>query len=158
LNGGLQYFEGMTEEIVYDQDALLAVSENAGDLIMTSAFIKYQQARKFSVYLCRKNDSEILKTITSDNGSEFAELSLSVQDEKTTVYFTHPYCSSERGTNERHNGLIRRFIPKGKAISSVSDVTITYAENWCNSLPRRILGYKTPEECFQEELSRLASS
>ncbi len=43
-------------------------------------------------------------------------------------------------------------------ISSVSDVTITYAENWCNSLPRRILGYKTPEECFQEELSRLASS
>jgi len=100
---------------------------------------------------------QILKTITSDNGSEFAELSLSVQDEKTTVYFTHPYCSSERGTNERHNGLIRRFIPKGKAISSVSDVTITYAENWCNSLPRRILGYKTPEECFQEELSRLAS-
>lgn len=53
-----KYFEGMTEEIVYDQDALLAVSENAGDLIMTSAFIKYQQARKFSVYLCRKNDPE----------------------------------------------------------------------------------------------------
>jgi len=73
---------------------------------------------------------QIFKTISSDNGSEFAELSLSVQDEKTTVYFTHPYCSSERGTNERHNGngLIRRFIPKGKAISSVSDVTITYAE------------------------------
>lgn len=61
---------------------------------------------------------QIFKTITSDNGFEFAELSLSVQDEKTTVYFTHPYCSSERGTNERHNGLIRRFIPKGKAISS----------------------------------------
>ncbi|MED0651416.1 hypothetical protein P9246_07915 [Aeribacillus pallidus] len=51
--------------------------------------------------------------MTSDNGSEFAELSLAVLDEDTSVYFTHPYCSSERGTNERHNGLIRRFIPKG---------------------------------------------
>jgi len=100
---------------------------------------------------------QVFKTITSDNGSEFAELSLAVQDEDTSVYFTHSYCSSERGTNERHNGLIRRFIPKGKPISSVSDQTICYAERWCNNLPRRILGYKTPEECFQEELSRLVS-
>ena len=53
-----QYFEGMPEEIVYDQDALLAVSENAGDLIMTSEFTKYHQARQFNIYLCRKSDPE----------------------------------------------------------------------------------------------------
>jgi len=52
------YFEGMTEEMVYDQDALLAVSENAGDLIMTSEFTKYHQARQFHIYLCRKSDPE----------------------------------------------------------------------------------------------------
>lgn len=101
--------------------------------------------------------SKIFKTITADNGSEFADLGVSVEKDETEVYFTHPYTSCERGTNERHNGLIRRFIPKGKAISSVSDQTITYAEKWCNQLPRRILDYKTPEECFQEELSHLAS-
>lgn len=100
--------------------------------------------------------SQVFKTITADNGSEFAELSLLVKDKETEVYFTHPYTSCERGTNERHNGLIRRFIPKGKAISSVSDVTISYTEDWCNRLPRKILDYRTPEECFQKELSQIA--
>jgi IS30 family transposase len=102
--------------------------------------------------------SHVFKTITADNGSKFADLGLSVEDEETEIYFTHPYTSCERGTNERHIGLIRRFIPKGKAISSVSDKTISYAENWCNQLPRKILGYRTPEECFQEELALLALS
>lgn len=52
------YFGGMTEEIVYDQDHLLAVSENAGDLILTADFTKYHQKRKFKIYLCRKADPE----------------------------------------------------------------------------------------------------
>lgn len=52
------YFEGMPEEIFYDQDALLAFSKNAGDLIMTSEFTKYLQTRKFAIYLCRKSDPE----------------------------------------------------------------------------------------------------
>lgn len=52
------YYEGMPAEMVYDQDALLAVSENAGDLILTAEFTKYQTARGFKVYLCRKSDPE----------------------------------------------------------------------------------------------------
>jgi IS30 family transposase len=100
---------------------------------------------------------KVFRTITADNGSEFAELSASVEKDGTDVYFTHPYTSSERGTNERHNGLIRRFIPKGKAISTLAAETISRVQNWCNRLPRKILGYRTPEECFKEELARLAS-
>lgn len=53
-----RHFGGMTQEIVYDQDRLLAVSENAGDIIMTAEFTKYQQTRKFKVYLCRKADPQ----------------------------------------------------------------------------------------------------
>lgn len=52
------YFKGMTKEIVYDQDHLLAISENAGDLILTAEFTKYHQKRKFKIYLCRKADPE----------------------------------------------------------------------------------------------------
>lgn len=52
------YFEGIPLEMVYDQDALLAVSENAGDLIMTAEFTKYHLARRFNIYLCRKSDPE----------------------------------------------------------------------------------------------------
>ncbi len=66
--------------------------------------------------------SEVFKSITADNGSEFANLSELEQktETKTKVYFTHPYSSFEKGTNERHNGLIIRFIPKGKRISDYS--------------------------------------
>jgi hypothetical protein len=53
-----RHFGGMPPEMVYGQDRLLAVSENAGDIIMTAEFTKYQQTRKFKVYLCRKSDPE----------------------------------------------------------------------------------------------------
>lgn len=53
-----RYFGGMTKEVMYDQDNLIAVSENAGDLILTSKFEAYQQARGFQVYLCRAADPE----------------------------------------------------------------------------------------------------
>jgi IS30 family transposase len=95
--------------------------------------------------------SRVFKTITSDNGSEFSELAtLEISD--TKVYFTHPYSSFERGTNERHNGLLRRFIPKGKWIAGYSHEAISLLEDWINGLPRKILGYKAPEELFDLEL------
>lgn len=53
-----RYFGGMTEEIVYDQDHLIAVSENAGDLILTKEFQAYVNERKFKIYLCRKADPQ----------------------------------------------------------------------------------------------------
>jgi IS30 family transposase len=100
--------------------------------------------------------SSVFKTITSDNGSEFSELVKAMDCDQIHIYYTHPYTSSERGTNERHNGLIRRFIPKGKSIDDIDDTLITYVENWCNSLPRKILGYKTPNDLFLEELKKIA--
>lgn len=100
--------------------------------------------------------SSIFKTITSDNGSEFSELVSAVKDEQTKIYYTHPYTSSERGSNERHNGLIRRFIPKGKSIDDIDEDLIAYVEHWCNTLPRKILGYKTPNDLFFKELQNVA--
>ena len=99
--------------------------------------------------------SKIFRTITADNGSEFSELAETLQKLGIKVYFSHPYSSWERGTNERHNGLIRRFVPKGKAIKDLSAKTIERIQNWLNKLPRKILGYKTPEECFYEELAKI---
>lgn len=97
----------------------------------------------------------VFKSITADNGSEFAELASLEQRTNTKIYFAHPYTSCERGTNERHNGLIRRFIPKGKAISQYPAETIKRVQEWCNSLPRKILNYLTPNEAFEAELKIL---
>lgn len=101
--------------------------------------------------------SMVFKTITSDNGSEFSDLVNAVDSDQVKIYYTHPYTSCERGTNERHNGLIRRFIPKGKSIDDIDETLIQYVENWCNTLPRKILGYKTPNDLFKIELQRIAS-
>jgi len=96
----------------------------------------------------------IFKTITADNGSEFANLINNDID----VYYAHPYSAWERGSNERHNGLIRRFIPKGKAIKDYSKIQIKRIQNWCNNYPRKLLDYKTPEQLFNQEVQEILNS
>lgn len=98
---------------------------------------------------------EVFKTITTDNGSEFADLSELEKMADTLVYYAHPYTSSDKGTVERHNGLIRRFIPKDKRIDDFTGQQISDVETWCNSLPRKLLGYRTPDEIFEEEIVRI---
>jgi IS30 family transposase len=98
--------------------------------------------------------SDVFKTITADNGSEFAELSMQ-ETSKTKVYFTHPFSSWEKGTNECHNKMLRRFIPKGKSISDYSIDDILFFADRINDLPRKILGYHTPDELFEKELDRI---
>ena len=99
--------------------------------------------------------NEIFKTITTDNGSEFADLSNLEEVSNTIVYYAHPYTSCDKGTVERHNGLIRRFIPKGDYINNYSLQEIIDIETWCNSLPRKILAYHTPDEIFERELDHI---
>ena len=95
--------------------------------------------------------SLVFKTVTADNGSEFAKLT-ELAKYGTKVYFTHPYSSWEKGTNECHNRMLRRFIPKGKSMTQYSSDDIAYMADWVNSLPRKILHYRTPEELFDDEL------
>ena len=100
---------------------------------------------------------EVFKSITTDNGAEFSKLSEEEKLSKTLVYFAHPYSAWEKGSIECHNGLIMRFIPKGKSMDSICDDQIIQTELWCNGLPRKILGYRSPEELFDEELDRIYS-
>lgn len=92
------------------------------------------------------------KTITSDNGVEFldsASLEKSCINDKfnrTIMYYCHPFCSSERGSNENLNKMIRRHIPKGADISDYSDDDILYIQNWINNYPREMFGYLSTYE------------
>ena len=79
--------------------------------------------------------TEVFKSITGDNGSEFANLS-KLEDVGISVYFTHPYTSCEKGTNECHNRMLRRFIPKGKSINDYSADDIMFFADKINNLPR----------------------
>ena len=94
---------------------------------------------------------EKFKTITFDNGSEFRthedlEKSVRRKKKRLEVYYAHPYCSGERGSNENNNRLIRRFIPKGTCITNISEEFIQWIEDWMNNLPRPMFKYKTALE------------
>ena len=95
--------------------------------------------------------SQVFKTITVDNGSEFSAFS-QVENWGCAVYFAHPYTSWERPQNERHNGLFRTFVPKGVSIEASSAEYILAAADELNGRPRKKLGYRTPEELFDEFL------
>ena len=88
------------------------------------------------------------KTITFDNGVEFMdycgmEKSCLRKGKRTNIYYAHPYCSGERGTNENNNRMIRRWIPKGVSMDNISPSYIKQIENWLNNYPRNMFGYKS---------------
>lgn len=97
--------------------------------------------------------NKIFKSITTDNGTEFSDFLNIIKDTKTKIYFCHPYCSGEKGTNEKHNSIIRYFIPKGTLIEKYSCKDINKIAEWMNNYPRKILNYKTPLEALQEEFN-----
>ena len=71
------------------------------------------------------------------------------------MYFTHPYNSWERVQNERYNGLLRDFIPKGMSMERVSDEDILNMVDTLNQCLRRALGYHTPSELFDAALDEV---
>lgn len=100
---------------------------------------------------------EKFKSITFDNGSEFLgwqllEISMLSRKRRTTIYFAHSYSSWERGTNEVHNRIIRRFIPKGTNLALWNQEEISRIQDWMNNYPRKILGYRTPKQVAGEWL------
>ncbi|WP_440863551.1 IS30 family transposase [Symbiopectobacterium purcellii] len=92
------------------------------------------------------------KTLTADNGPEFALHEQITQITGAQVYFAHPYHSWERGLNEHTNGLIRRFYPKGTDFSQVSHRKIAELEHILNTRGRKSLGYRSPNEVFLTHL------
>lgn len=93
------------------------------------------------------------RTLTLDNGKEFAAFG---QVEKATglrIFFADPYAAWQRGANENANGLLRRYFPKGTDFSVVSEAHLASVVQALNNRPRKCLGYRTPHEVVQQALS-----
>lgn len=103
---------------------------------------------------------KVFKSITVDNGSEFAncegmERSCRREGKRTQVYYCHPYSSYERGSNENQNKLIRRHVPKGTDFDNMKQEEIEKIQDWINEYPRKKLGYASSAALFEEELKKI---
>ena len=85
-------------------------------------------------------------SLTLDNDISFVHHEKISKELRAPIFFCHPYASWEKGGVENSNLYLRRWIPKGSDISKWSDEEIQNIETWMNSLPRKVIGYKTPEE------------
>jgi len=88
------------------------------------------------------------RSLTLDNGKENADHVAITASLGTTVYFAHPYCSWERGSNENTNGLIRQYLPKGTDFAAISVAHLQFIEHQLNNRPRKRLHFQTPLEVF----------
>jgi transposase, IS30 family len=90
-----------------------------------------------------------VRSITFDNGSEFADHQRIAAQLGVNVYFADPYSSYQRGSNEQVNGLLRRYLPKGTSFKSLIQEHLQTIVDETNNRPRKCLDYRTPIEVFQ---------
>lgn len=115
------------------------------------AFIKQvkklnaEAVHKATVSALRKEE---VKTITNDNGIEFAFHKRTAKDLKTKIYFSRSYAAWERGANENLNGLLRQYFPRKTAIPELTAGQVRAIERKLNTRPRKRLGFKTPWEIY----------
>ena len=135
----------------HKQHILTVVERKAGLLFM--ARLKRPTAQETADSLIRLLSplarAGYVKTITSDNGKQFAGHQKVASNLGAEFYFARPYHSWERGTNENTNGLIRQYIPKKSNFDNYSDEDLLRIQTKLNSRPRKRLGYSTPNELFK---------
>lgn len=139
------HWEGDT---VYGQDSyLVTLVERVSKLLLTTrvpdktkATVKDAVCRLLGPY------REHCKTITFDNGGEFAGHQAMAETLDCSIYFAKPYHSWQRGLNENTNGLLRRYFPKGMVLGALPEEEIRQAEFLINMRPRKALNYQTPLE------------
>jgi IS30 family transposase len=133
--------------------AVTLVDRKSGYLLLGK--VRDRQAetvREAIVELFRPLPSSLRKTLTLDNGKEFAEHEQLAAGTALHVYFAEPYCAWQRGTNENTNGLVRQFFPKGSDMAHAPVKQFEKVQHLLNNRPRRRLGYRTPHEIFSSRL------
>lgn len=136
--------------------ALLTINDRvSGILFMGKVESKDARLIQLKTIELLQDWKPLIKTITSDNGKEFANHQALAEKLEIDYYFAKPYHSWERGANENLNGLIRQYFPKKSTFENITEEQIQTVINTLNNRPRKRFGYKTPNEIFAEKLDKL---
>jgi len=147
----------------WEGDTVVSRGRRSGLVTVVERKSKYLRVRKTSSLksattlqaVCRSMrdlPAELRRTMTLDNGKEFALHERLSDKLGMDIYFAHPYASWQRGLNENTNGLLRQYFPKGTDFSRISHRAVARAEKLLNELPRKSLGYKTPAEILAKKI------
>lgn len=149
-----------------ERDSVLG--RRGGSIILTvvdrtSRLVKLAWVERKTAELVHKATVECLRghsvrTITNDNGTEFAHHEKTAKKLGAKIYFNRSFRSWERGTNENLNGLLRQYFPKKKPIGNPTKQQIKQIEWMLNSRPRKCLGYRTPYEVHKQLRSEVLRS
>lgn len=146
----------------WESDIMVGLKrKNSGATCNVERKIRLTRIYKIKAITARNNRRNVVKalksvpqsfrrTITYDNGKENVEHEKINRQMGCNSYFCHEKSPYEKGTIENTIGLVRRFFPKGTDFDTISDYKIKKIENWLNDLPRKCLGWKTPNEVFNE--------
>jgi IS30 family transposase len=96
---------------------------------------------------------QLRRSLTWDQGGEMAQHAQLKIDAGIEVYFCDPHSPWQRPSNENTNGLLRQYFPKGTNLSRWSIKEIAAVAATLNGRPRKVLGWRTPAEVYQEQLS-----
>lgn len=141
----------------WEGDTVVSGAGKGGGLLtLTERKSRYEIIRPLADRSAASVLKALFRTITFDNGSEFSkaramEGSSLTRGDRTRVFYAHPYRSSERGTNENHNAIVRRFFPKGCALGNMVRTKARRAQDWMNTCPRRILDKLCPFEALARD-------
>ena len=115
---------------------------------LLAAKIEDKTANAVQMELGRLLHAMPCRTLTADNGKEFAKHKEISKTLGALLYFAHPHSPWERGTNENTNGLIREYLPKGLDFRDVRNNDVLRVVERLNNRPRKCLGFRTPKEVF----------
>ena len=131
------------------KSAILTLTERKSqfELMVKTDGTKAESIKKQMINLLAPFKEQV-KTITSDNGKEFTKHQAIAKKLDTQFFFADPYSPWQRGLNEYNNKLIRQYLPKKTDFNQINNQTINMIISKLNNRPRKLLGYKTPNETF----------
>lgn len=123
---------------------------------LMAALLPDRRAESFnaaSIPIYQALPRHLCQTLTLDNGKEFSRFKELERQTGLAAYFAAPYAAWQRGTNENTNGLLRFYFPKGTRFRHLPEKKLAKAVERLNNRPRKCLGYRTPQEVFDEARS-----
>lgn len=146
------HWEGDTIIGKGQQGAVVTLTERKGDWLRSIPVTsrKAKEVAKAVVEALKDIPAQLRKTITFDNGSEFAYHEKIAEQLGVKVYFAHPYCSNERARNENINGLLRQYLPKKTSFIGLTKQRVNRFVEAINNRPRKKQKFRTPNEVFKE--------